>query len=138
MPLALICSFFIVTPTLAAEPTTEAACNSTEGHIWEGEQCKTDPCYGNVIQVNCNGGEGGGIFEVLNLVVNALSVGVVVAATAGVIFAALRYTQARDNAESAAGAKKMIINIIIGLIVWAVFWVILQWIMPGGMFRDAP
>jgi hypothetical protein len=102
-----------------------------------------DACNGNVFKVNCNSGEGGsnnggGLFEVLNIFVNVLTVGVVIAATGGVIFAALRYTQARDNAESMAGAKKMIINIIIGLIVWAIFWVALQWLLPGGLFDGAP
>ncbi|MCL2038547.1 hypothetical protein FWG86_01415 [Candidatus Saccharibacteria bacterium] len=88
---------------------------------------------GAIIQVSCDD-EGGGIFGVLNLVLNVLTVGVGIAATAGVIFAALRYTQARDNTESAAGAKRMIINILIGLAAWAVFWTLLQWLLPGGIF----
>lgn len=89
-------------------------------------------CEGAILQVECDE-EGGGIFAVLNLVLNILTVGVGIAATAGVIFAGLRYTQARDNAESMAGAKKMIINILIGLAVWAVFWALLQWLLPGGI-----
>ena len=92
----------------------------------------TDPCEGAIIRVGCGPG-GEGIFNVLNIVLNVLTVGVGIAATAGIIFAALRYSQARDNTESAAGAKKMIINIVIGLAVWALFYAMIQWLLPGGL-----
>jgi len=59
---------------------------------------------------------------------------VIIAAIAGIVFAALRYTQARDNAESVAGAKRMIFNIVIGLAVWAIFRLFLAWLLPGSGF----
>jgi hypothetical protein len=99
-----------------------------------GSGGNSDVCQGALIRVNC-GTKGEGIFNILNIVLDVLTVGVGIAATAGVVFAALRYTQARDNAESAAGAKKMIINIIIGLAIWALFWALLQWLLPGGRFN---
>ena len=96
-----------------------------------------DACQGAIFRVNC-GDSGEGIFAILNVVLNVLTIGVGIAATAGMIFAAIRYSQARDNAESVAGAKRMIFNIIIGLAVWAVFWVFLQWLMPGGLVGGTP
>jgi hypothetical protein len=91
-------------------------------------------CDGAIIRVNCDG-NGGGIFAILNLVLDILTAGVGIAAVAGVIVASLRYSQARDKVESTAGAKKMIINIMIGLAIWAVFYAGLQWLMPGGRFN---
>ena len=87
---------------------------------------------GAIIRVNCGDG-GEGIFNILNIVLNILTVGVGIAATVGIIVAALRYSQARDKAESVAGAKKMIINIVIGLALWAVFYGLVNWLLPGGI-----
>jgi hypothetical protein len=89
-----------------------------------------DPCRGAIFRVNCDN-VGGGIFAILDIVLNILTAGVIVAAIAGIIFAALRYSQSRDNAESVAGAKKMIFNIMIGLAIWAVFRLFLWWLLPG-------
>ena len=90
-----------------------------------------NPCEGAIVRVNCDDGQG--IFELLGVVLNILTVGVGAAATAGIIVAALRYSQARDKAESVVGAKKMIINIVIGLAVWAAFYGLVSWLLPGGI-----
>ncbi|MDR0979855.1 MAG: hypothetical protein LBM12_01720 [Candidatus Nomurabacteria bacterium] len=141
-------SMLIATPAMAAPAvTTKAECIAAGGTWVPGNGCKglpsgsggsggsstdSDPCNGAILQVAC-GKDGEGIFAILNLVLNILTVGVGVAATGGMIFAALRYTQAKSDVAAAAGAKKMIIDIIIGLVIWAIFWALLQWLLPGGV-----
>ncbi|MCL2002035.1 hypothetical protein FWG76_01360 [Candidatus Saccharibacteria bacterium] len=90
-----------------------------------------DPCAGAIFSVDCSGNSGEGIFEVLDIVLNVLTAGVGVAAAVGIVVAAIRYTQARDKVESVTGAKKMIVNIMIGLAVWALFYALMRWLLPG-------
>jgi hypothetical protein len=142
MVLPMAISVLIVTPLFAAMPTTKAECDTTAGYNWSvaKSECVKDPCDGAIFKLDCVNQEedekGNGIFDVLRIVLNVLTAGVGVAATLGIIVSALRYSQSRDNAEAMAGAKRMIINIVIGLVVWAMFFAFLQWLLPGDSFGE--
>ena len=79
--------------------------------------------------------EGGGIFVVVNIVLNVLTFGVGIAGTLGIVITGVMYLTARDNEAQMAKAKSRLINIIIGLAAYAVMWAFLQWLLPGGLFK---
>ncbi len=81
--------------------------------------------------------DGSAIFCVLNIVLNVLTYGVGIAGTLGIIISGVQYLTARDNEQQVTKAKSRIINIVIGLAVYAVMWGFLQWILPGGVFRGS-
>lgn len=89
---------------------------------------------------NCEGSmessDGSGIFCVLNIVLEVLTYGVGIAGTLGIIISGVQYLTARDNEAQMTKAKSRIINIVIGIAVYAVMWGFLQWILPGGVFRS--
>lgn len=82
------------------------------------------------------GTEGQGIFYILNLVLTIMTYGVGVLATAGFVIAGYTYLTAKDDASKIQKAKDRILQIVIGLVIYAVLWSVLQFILPGGLFGD--
>lgn len=76
------------------------------------------------------------IKELLFLVLKILVYGLGVAATVGVVIAGIQYMTARDNESQVAAAKQRLLNIVIGLVAWAVMWTVMNWLIPGGMSLD--
>ena len=77
--------------------------------------------------------DGGGIYKILTIVVNILTIGVGVLGTLGIVIAGTQYLTSSGNDQQMAKAKKRIGEVVIGLIVYGVMWVVLQWLIPGGV-----
>lgn len=69
----------------------------------------------------------------LRIVVSVLVYGLGAAAILGIVVAGLQYLTARDNEAQVAAAKKRLLNVVIGLVAWAVMFFILDWLIPGGI-----
>ena len=82
------------------------------------------------------GKKGQGIFNILSLVLTILTYGVGIAATLGLIISGYQYLTARDDVGITKKAKTRILQIVIGLVAYAVMWAILQFLLPGGVFGD--
>ena len=93
-----------------------------------GEGVKT-----NLFGDGCISGEDG-IFMVLNVILQVLTWGVGIAGTLGIVITGIQYMTAKDNAAQMEKAKHRLIQIVIGLAVYAVMWAFLQWLLPGGVF----
>ena len=83
-----------------------------------------------------NSTDGTAIFELLSIALNIATFGVAAAAIIGIILSGYQYMNARDNAGAVAKAKNRILQVIIGLAIWAIFWGVLQFILPGGLFAN--
>ncbi len=83
-------------------------------------------------------GNGGGIFLVLGIVVDILTMGVAVLATLGIIISGFQYITSSGNSQQMSKAKNRIIEIVLGLVVYGVMWAVLQWLIPGGIFGGDP
>lgn len=83
---------------------------------------------GGATAVSDNGKE---IFDILGIILNVMTVGVVIAGIAGILMVAIRYTSAGANEQQVAIAKRRILEIVIGLAIWAVFYMALRWLIPG-------
>lgn len=81
--------------------------------------------------------KGAGIFCVLNIALTILTYGVGIAGTLGIVISGVMYLTARDNEQQMTKAKSRIINIVIGLAIYAVMWGFLQWILPGGALKGS-
>lgn len=90
----------------------------------------------SVIDCNDSGEDGGGIFAILLIVLNVLTFGVGIAGTLGIVIAGIMHLTARDDQGQLVKAKNMLINIVIGLVAYAVMWAFLQWLLPGGIIGN--
>lgn len=84
--------------------------------------------------LNCEEGQNG-IYWVLNLVLEIMSFGVVVLAVVGLVVAGIQYITAKDSADQVKKAKDRIFQIVVGLVIYALMWSLLEWLIPGGIIN---
>jgi len=72
------------------------------------------------------------IFQRLNQVIKFLTYGVGVAITLSVIFGAIQWTVSGANPQAKAAAINRFWQSGIALIAFALGWLILNWLIPGG------
>lgn len=74
------------------------------------------------------------IWVLLNVFLNIAVAFVGIAAVGGLIYAGMMYSSAGDNQDRVKKAKTLMVNITIGLVVFAAMYILLQFIIPGGIF----
>ena len=72
-----------------------------------------------------------GIDDILRFIVNVLMYGLGAAAVIGTVIAGIQYLTARDSEQQVAAAKKRLLNVVIGLVAWAMLFTLLNWLIPG-------
>ena len=82
-------------------------------------------------------GSGCGVYTILNLVIDILSMGVAILGVIGVIVAGIQYMSAKDSEEKTRKAKRRIFEIIIGLAAYAILFAAVQWLLPGGLMNTS-
>lgn len=70
---------------------------------------------------------------ILKTIVKFLSAGVGILVILSIIVGGIRYTVAGDDAAAVTAAKKQIYNAIFALVVFALTFSFLQWLIPGGI-----
>lgn len=70
-------------------------------------------------------------FRLLYTFVNILIYGLGGLAVIGVVVAGIMYITSGDNEQKAVAARKRLIEVVIGLAVWALLYVILRLLVPG-------
>lgn len=74
-----------------------------------------------------------GVIGILKIAIRVLVVGIGVAAVAGIGWGAIQYATAQDNSSQVQEAIGIIRNVVIGLVVFALMTVFLNFIVPGGV-----
>lgn len=67
--------------------------------------------------------------------VNIMTAGVAILAVGGIIYGAVMYTSAGPNQSQVAKAREILMNVVIGIVAFALMWALLQWLIPGGVFN---
>ena len=81
--------------------------------------------------------EGCGIYTILNLVVDILSIGIILLAVIGVTIVGIKYLTAKDNTDQTKKAKNRMLEIVIGLVAYAVLYAGSQFLLPGSHFNSS-
>jgi len=76
-----------------------------------------------------------GIWAILLLVLNLMTGLVGLAAVGGIVYASILYTTAQDNSGQVTKAKETIFNVVLGIVLFALMYSFLQFIIPGGVFN---
>lgn len=80
----------------------------------------------------CDDGTGSGIASILNWLLTFLTGLVGVAAVIGMVISGIQYMASSGDEAKMVKAKNRIVQIVIGLVVWALMWAVLNWLIPGG------
>lgn len=75
------------------------------------------------------------IWAILIYAVRFLTIGVGIAAVGGVVYASILYTSAGSSSEQTQKAKTIIRDIFIGLIAYGGMFLLLNYLIPGGVFQ---
>lgn len=78
--------------------------------------------------------EQSGTWALLLFVLNILTVGIGVVAVGAIAFAGFLYATASDNESQVKQSKEMIRNTAIGILAYGLMYVLLQFLIPGGVF----
>ena len=73
-----------------------------------------------------------GIIKILKFVIDMMSTGVIILAAIGIVICGFIIMTARDNEAQAAKAKKCLVEIVIGIILWVLMAFIVNLLLPGG------
>lgn len=74
------------------------------------------------------------VTQVIIVVINFLAIGVGIAVVGGIVWGSLWYTTANGNAGQAQQGVSIIINSIIGLVLFMFTWALINFLVPGGVF----
>lgn len=136
--LAFIAPLLIsLTPVITkTTPAFAAKDNSSSESSDKDSNCVKTSILGGNDGEYCDDGEGGGVYDILSIVLNVLTIGVGVLGVLGITISGIQYATAADNEQQMAKAKQRIIEVVIGLAIYAVMYGVLQWLIPGGIFGD--
>lgn len=86
--------------------------------------------------------DGQSIFALLHLVIEIMTIGVGILGVIGISVTGIQYLTAGGSEEKTRKAKRRMFEIIIGLAIYATFFVIMQWVTPNfeipeGSFEDS-
>lgn len=98
-----------------------------------GGSSATEKCgdVDTAIDYGCSG-SGNPIFGVLLAIINFLAVGVGIAVVGGIIYGAIRYASANGNSAQTQQAIKIIVNAVLGLVLFGFMYALLNYLVPGG------
>ncbi len=96
----------------------------------------------NIVETNFFGNikdddNGCGVYTILNLVINILSIGIGLLAIIGVTIVGIQYLTAKDSTEQTKKAKNRMFEIVIGLIAYAALYAGIQFLLPGGFLNNS-
>ena len=81
------------------------------------------------------GVQGTALWSVLIIVINILTGLVAVAALGGIVYGSILYISAGGSSEQVKKAMGIITNVVIGILAYALMYVGLNFLIPGGVFN---
>ncbi len=82
-------------------------------------------------------GEGCGVYMILNMIIDILSIGIAITGVIGVTLVGIQYMTAKDSEEKTRKAKNRMLEIVIGLVAYAALFAGVQWLLPGGLMNNS-
>ena len=79
--------------------------------------------------------ETNGIYGLLLMAINILTAGISIAAVGGVIYGSVLYMTAGGSADNIKKAIKIITDVVIGVVAYALMYAFLNYLIPGGILN---
>ena len=124
----LLTTFAIIIATIVgvsffATPVFADSCTCEDG----GKGVRTSIIGGGC---SCDSGNGDSVINVLNSVVDILTVCIGILGVIGITIVGIQYLTASGNEEKLKKAKRRMFEIIIGLVAYVLIYSFLRWLLP--------
>ena len=93
-----------------------------------------DKTCGDGVQTAILGSGGcytGGIWGILGIAIDVLTIAIGAAAVIGIIISGIQYATASGEPAAITKAKNRLFQILIGILVYGVFYGLMRWLVPG-------
>ncbi|MEO5499435.1 MAG: hypothetical protein ABIR46_02975 [Candidatus Saccharimonadales bacterium] len=84
--------------------------------------------------IKCDDSGGNPILNLMLQIINFLAVGVGIAVVGGIIWGGLIYASSNGDSSKVQQAKTIIVNAVIGLLLFIFMYAIVNFLVPGGLF----
>jgi hypothetical protein len=121
--LSLVIGLSSLTLAALVAPTVQADCGGAKTSIIS---CSQDNKGTNA--------KDNAVWGVLLIALNILTAGVGIAAVGGIVYGSILYSSAGDSAEQTKRAKQIIRDVVIGLVAFGLMYLVLNYLIPGGIF----
>lgn len=79
--------------------------------------------------------EDNAVWGLLLMAINILTGLIGLVAVGGIVYGAILYASAEDKSDQVSQAKQIITNVVIGLVMFALMYSLLNFLIPGGIFN---
>lgn len=124
--IALMIGSFVSLPVFTSAPAYAGGackCTAKNGAVTNGNYIDAA-----ILSNVCECGHGEGVWHIINLVVDIMSVGVGILAVAGIGISGIQYLTAGGNEEKTRKAKRRIFEIVLGLAVYVVSYALFKFL----------
>jgi hypothetical protein len=112
--------------------SANVSANAGDGwDYWAPDDCSTSVLPDEAWR----GDDGDGIYWILALIINILTGAIGIACTVGIVWSGIIWGTAAGDIGKVKMAQKRIIEIVTGMVVLALMWAFLNWLIPGGVFN---
>lgn len=122
---------------IISQPAFAEAVNCPEdaGKTINGQKVTCCGTAQTSINFGCKSGDTGAdvITSMMVTVVNFIAAGVGIAVVGGIVWGALRYASANGNAAQAQQGVTVIVNAVIGLVLFILMYALVNFLVPGGV-----
>jgi len=84
--------------------------------------------------INCDDNGGNPIISLLLQIINFLAVGVGIAVVGGITWGGMMYASSNGDAAKIKQGKTIIVNAVVGLILFFFMYALINFLVPGGLF----
>lgn len=116
-----------------AAPIAVADCGDIKTSIIGDGVCGAKGTPGAINNKSTNA-QDNGVWKILIFILQIMTAGVGVLGVAGIVYGAVLYTTAADKAEQTKKAIGVITNVVIGIIAYGLMYLVLNFLIPGGIF----
>lgn len=74
-----------------------------------------------------------GVFQILVWVLNIMTAGIGIAAVGALVYAGILYASAGGGSDQIVKSKKIITDTVIGIVAYALMFLVINWLVPGGV-----
>jgi len=99
-----------------------------------GTSGKDGACGVDTVILQCSGAGENPIIRAFVEIFNFLAVGVGILTVLGIILGGIKYITANGNSSQAEQGITIIVNAVIGLLLFIFMFSLINWLVPGGLF----